>query len=217
NQINSWTLVKSGWRQFYLTFREIKKLRVIFMFLLSYWFYIDGVDTVILMAVDYGMSIGLSFQSLILALLITQFVGFPAALIFGKIGEKLGAKTGILIGIGVYLGVTIWGAFIQQEREFYILAVVVGLVQGGVQSLSRSFYAKIVPQSKSAEFFGFYNMLGKFAAIIGPILIGWVSWLSKNPRYSILSIGLLFITGGVILHSVDEKEGEKIALMNWNN
>lgn len=211
NQFGSWNLVQSGWRQFYHTFQEVKKLQVIFLFLLSYWFYIDGVDTVILMAVDYGMSIGLSSQSLILALLITQFVGFPAALIFGKIGEKLGAKTGIFISIGVYLSVTIWGALIQGEQEFYILAVIVGLVQGGIQSLSRSFYAKIIPQSKSAEFFGFYNMLGKFAAIIGPLLIGGVSWLSKNPRYSILSIGLLFIAGGVILYLVNEKEGEKIA------
>ena len=203
--------VFSGFRQFCLTFREIRKLKVVFLFLLGYWLYIDGVDTIILMAIDYGMSIGLSSKSLILALLITQFVGFPAALAFGKLGEKFGAKFGILIGIGVYMGVTTWSYFIQRELEFYILAIIVGLVQGGVQSLSRSFYAKIVPKNKAAEFFGFYNMLGKFAAVMGPIFIGWISLLTGNPRYSILSLLLLFIPGAIILLCVDEKTGKQKA------
>jgi len=163
------------------------------------------------MAIDYGMSIGLSSKSLIVALLITQFVGFPAALAFGKVGEKLGAKFGILIGIGIYMGVTTWSYFMQRELEFYILAIIVGLVQGGVQSLSRSFYAKIVPKNKAAEFFGFYNMLGKFAAVMGPIFIGWVSLLTGNPRYAILSLLLLFIPGAIILFCVDEKAGKQKA------
>jgi len=171
NKRGALTIVFSGFRQFCLTFREIRKLKVVFLFLIGYWLYIDGVDTIILMAIDYGMSIGLSSKSLIVALLITQFVGFPAALAFGKVGEKLGAKFGILIGIGIYMGVTTWSYFMQRELEFYILAIIVGLVQGGVQSLSRSFYAKIVPKNKAAEFFGFYNMLGKFAAVMGPIFI----------------------------------------------
>jgi len=204
-------VVFSGFRQFYLTFREIRKLKVVFLFLLGYWLYIDGVDTIILMAVDYGMSIGLSSTSLIVALLITQFVGFPAALAFGKLGEKLGAKTGIIIGISVYGAATIWGYFIQREVEFYSLAVIIGLVQGGVQSLSRSLYAKIIPKNKAAEFFGFYNMLGKFAAVMGPIFIGWTSLLTGNPRYSILSLLLLFIPGAIILSCVDEKAGKQKA------
>jgi len=211
NKLGTINVVFSGFRQFYLTFREIRKLKVVFLFLLGYWLYIDGVDTIILMAVDYGMSIGLSSTSLIFALLITQFVGFPAALAFGKIGEKLGAKTGIIIGIGVYGAVTIWGYFMQREVEFYCLAVIIGLVQGGVQSLSRSFYAKIVPKNKAAEFFGFYNMLGKFAAVMGPILIGWVSLLTGNPRYAILSLLLLFIPGAIILSCVNEKAGKQKA------
>ncbi len=211
NKLETINIVSSGFRQFCLTFREIRKLKVVFLFLLGYWLYIDGVDTIILMAVDYGMSIGLSSTSLILALFITQCVGCPAALVFGKIGEKMGAKTGIVIGIGVYVAVTIWGSFMRREAEFYILAVIIGLVQGGVQSLSRSFYAKIVPKNKAAEFFGFYNMLGKFAAVMGPIFIGWVSFLTGNPRYSILTLLLLFIPGAIILSCVDEKAGKQKA------
>jgi UMF1 family MFS transporter len=203
--------ILTGVRQLYATFLEIRKLRVAFLFLLGYWLYIDGVHTIIRMAIDYGMSLGFSRNSLIVALLITQFVGFPAALAFGKIGEKLGAKTGILIGIGAYLGITLWGAAMHREFEFYVLAVAVGLVQGGVQSLSRSFYAKIIPSTKSAEFFGFYNMLGKFAAVIGPFLMGWVSLISGNPRYAILSISLLFVCGAAILFMVNEKEGHRMA------
>ena len=153
------------------------------------------------------MSLWFSSNSLIGAMLITQFVGFPAAIAFGKIGEKLGAKTGILIGIGVYLGATIWGSIIHREIEFYILAVIIGLVQGGVQSLSRSFYTRIIPTNKAAEFFGFYNMMGKSAAVIGPVLMGWISFVSGNTRFSILSISLLFISGAAILYLVNEEEG----------
>jgi UMF1 family MFS transporter len=203
--------VRAGIGQLAETFRKIRNLRVVFLFLIAYWLYIDGVDTIVRMAVDYGMSIGFEPTGLITALLITQFVGFPAALVFGKIGQRLGAKTGILIGIGVYLGVTIWGYFIKHQAEFYILAVVIGLVQGGVQALSRSFYTRIIPRDKVAEFFGFYNLLGKFAAVIGPFMMGWVSMATGDPRYSILSIGLLFLAGGIILFFVDEEEGRRAA------
>ena len=150
------------------------------------------------MAVDYGISLGFDSKKLIIALLITQFVGFPAAIIFGKIGEKMGAKTGISIGLGVYVAITIWGYYMQEEWEFFALAIAVGLVQGGVQSLSRSFYIRLIPSNKVSEFFGFYNMLGKFAAVIGPFLMGLVSIATGNPRYSILSILLLFVTGAII-------------------
>ena len=201
----------AGFRQFSATFAKIRKLRVAFLFLIGYWLYIDGVDTIIRMAVDYGLSLGFSSKSLLTALLLTQFVGFPSALAFGKLGERLGSKTGIYIALVVYLGVTVYGYFMQQEFEFYILAAVVGLVQGGVQSLSRSLYARIIPRNQSAEFFGFYNMLGKFAAVIGPMLMGWVSLLGGHPRYSILSISLLFICGGLILYFVDEEEGRRLA------
>lgn len=206
-----WAMVSSGFLQLKKTFAEIRKLRIVFLFLVGYWLYIDGVDTIIRMAVDYGMSLGFPANSLIVALLITQFVGFPAAILFGKLGEKLGTKNGILLGIAVYLGVTVWGRFMDSVAEFYILAVTIGLVQGGVQALSRSFYSRLIPANQAAEFFGFYNMLGKFAAVIGPILMGVVAILTGNPRHAILAIVVLFLGGGIILYLVDEKEGARVA------
>jgi len=205
------TAVKEGFRQFIATFAKIRKLRVVFLFLIGYWLYIDGVDTIIRMAVDYGLSLGFSSKSLLTALLITQFVGFPSAIVFGKIGERLGSKAGIFIALSVYIGVTVWGYFMNRESEFYILAIAVGLVQGGVQSLSRSLYARIIPPKQAAEFFGFYNLLGKFAAVIGPMLMGWISLLGGDPHYSILSVSLLFVCGGAVLYFVDEKEGHRLA------
>ncbi len=203
--------VVAGFNQLFATFREIRKLRVVFLFLIGYWLYIDGVDTIVRMAVDYGMSIGFDSNNLIVALLITQFVGFPAAIVFGKIGERIGAKRGIFIGIAVYIVVSIWGFFMDRVAEFYAIAVAIGLVQGGVQALSRSFYARIIPKNKAAEFFGFYNMLGKFAAVIGPMLMGWVGVATGNPRYSILSIIILFVAGGSLLSLVNETEGRRAA------
>jgi UMF1 family MFS transporter len=208
---SGWAMVGAGFRQLRTTFGEVRKLRLVFLFLIGYWLYIDGVDTVIRMAVDYGMSLGFEANSLIVALMITQFVGFPAAIAFGKLGETLGTKPAILLGIGVYVGVTIWAIFMEKTAEFYALAVVVGLVQGGVQSLSRSFYSRIIPANKAAEFFGFYNMLGKFAAVLGPFLVGWVGVLTSNPRIAIFSIIILFISGGVILYMVDETKGARMA------
>lgn len=204
-------LLVSAWSRLSATFHRVRRMRMIMLFLLSYWLYIDGVDTVILMAVDYGLSLGLSSQSIIFALLITQFVGFPAALAFGFLGERLGTRQALLIGIAVYLLVIVGAFLMKGEREFYVLAVTIGLVQGGVQSLSRSLYSRIIPKTRAAEFFGFYNMLGKFAAVIGPLLVGWVSLVTDNPRYSILSIGLLFIAGGIILCLVDETQAQPMA------
>lgn len=206
-----WKTVTNGAKQLVSTFHEIRRLRVVFLFLAAYWLYIDGVDTIVRMAVDYGMSLGFDGNSLIVALLITQLVGFPSALVFGWIGGRIGTKTAILIGLSVYTGVTIWAIFINSILEFYGLAVVIGLVQGGVQSLSRSMYSRIIPPGQAAEFFGFYNMLGKFAAIIGPLLMGSISILTGSPRSSILSIVVLFISGGILLCFVDEKKGIHLA------
>lgn len=203
--------VRGGFRQLRNTFHEIRKLRVVTLFLFAYWIYIDGVDTVVRMAVDYGMSIGFDSNDLIVALLITQFVGFPSALLFGILGQKIGAKTGILIALGVYFFVTTWAYFMEEVYEFYLLAVVIGLVQGGVQSLSRSLYARIIPPKKSGEFFGFYNMMGKFAAVIGPVMMGSVAVLTGSSRLAILSVTVLFLIGGALLLMVDVKEGERVA------
>ncbi len=190
------------------TFGEIRKLPQVYGFLLAYWLYIDGVDTIMRMAVDYGMAIGLGSKDLITALLITQFVGFPSALAFGYLGEKVGAKLGISIGIVVYGGVTVYAGFLRDASGFYILAVVVGLVQGGIQALSRSLYARLIPPSEASEFFGFYNMLGKFAAIAGPLLMGVVSVATGSPRWSVLSLLVLFALGGWLLTRIDVRQGE---------
>ena len=164
-------VIREGLGQLRDTVRKIRHMKTIFLFLAAYWLYIDGVDTIIVMALDYGLSIGFKAEDLIVALLITQFIGFPSALFFGHLGERIGAKQAILIGIAVYLFITIYGAFIDDKREFFILACIIGLVQGGVQALSRSLYSRIIPADKSAEFFGFYNMLSRFATVAGPLLI----------------------------------------------
>lgn len=203
--------VRGGFHQLRETFNEIRALRVVFLFLIGYWCYIDGVDTIVRMAVDYGLSIGFSSDSLIVALLITQFVGFPAAVAFGYLGNWLGPKGGIYIAIAVYAAIVIWASQMTSEVEFYGLAVAIGLVQGGIQSLSRSLYARIIPADKSAEFFGFYNMLGKFAAVLGPVMVGWAGMVSGSPRIGILTLLILFALGAFFLSRVDLAEGERRA------
>jgi len=204
-------VIKDGLRQIWATFHEIRRLRVILMFLIAYWCYIDAVDTIIRMAVDYGLSLGFKAQNLIVALLITQVVGFPAALVFGKLGERLGAKTGIFIAIACYVAITLWAMRMDQVREFYILAAAIGLVQGGIQSLSRSLYASMIPADKSAEFFGFYNMLGKFATVLGPLLMGVVGLVTGSPRLSLLAVVGMFVVGAVVLSFVDVGKARRAA------
>ncbi len=206
-RVGGWAAVKAGLAQLMGTFRALRHMRVVFVFLIAYWLYIDGVHTVIRMAIDYGLAIGLEANDLIVALLLTQFVGFPAALVFGRLGERIGAKTAILIGLGVYIFACVWGYSIHESWEFYVLAGLIGLVQGGVQALSRSLYARLIPANKSGEFFGFYNMLGKFAAILGPLIMGVVSVATGDPRLSILAVIVLFVAGGAVLLAVNEREG----------
>ena len=199
--------IRAGVQQLTGTFRAIRHLRVVLLFLVAYWLYIDGVHTVIRMAIDYGLAIGLEAEDLIVALLITQFIGFPAAIVFGRLGERAGAKGAILFGLAVYVFACVWGYFMNESWEFYVLAGVIGLVQGGVQALSRALYARLIPANKSAEFFGFYNMLGKFAAILGPLIMGVVALATGDPRFSILAIIVLFVVGGLLLTLVNERDG----------
>lgn len=194
-----WPAVRAGWGQFIATFHHLRQVRPALLFLVGYWFYIDAVDTIIRMAVSYGKTIGLGNQDLLTALLLTQFVGFPAAIAYGALGKKVGTRLGIFLGLGVYVGVTVWSYYLDEGWEFYCLALAVGLVQGGVQALSRSYFAQLIPVDKAAEFFGFYNMLGKTAAIIGPMLMVAVEDLTHNPRLSILSLILLLVIGGAFL------------------
>jgi UMF1 family MFS transporter len=194
--------IAKGFRELGDTIAHVRQYRTIVMFLLAYWFYIDGVNTIIKMAVNYGTALGLDTGALLTALLVTQFVGFPAALLFGWLGNRIGPRRGILIGLVVYAGITVYAYFLDSEAEFFALAIAVGLVQGGVQSLSRSLFGRMIPAGKNAEFFGFYNMMGKFATVLGPLLIAVVAALTGNERASIISLVLLFVVGGVLLWRV---------------
>jgi UMF1 family MFS transporter len=220
--------VRNGISEVIGTLRKIRHQKTVFLFLFAYWCYIDGVDTVVRMAVDYGLSIGFESNDLIVALLMVQFIGFPAALGFGKLGQHWDVKKAIFLTIGVYGLVTIWAMMMTHKHEFYILAGVIGLVQGGIQALSRSFYSRLIPTDRAAEFYGFYNMLGKFAVIIGPALMGVVGLIVKRvmmppaptpdqiqtigalaSRMSIASLLILFIAGAAIFYFVDEEKGKE--------
>ncbi len=204
--------IKAGIGQLRETLSKLTQLRQAWIFLLAYWLYIDGVDTIVRMAVDYGLALGFDSNGLIVALLITQFVGFPAAIVFGQLAERWGARQCIYLAIGVYLMIILWAYQMNQVWEFYMLATAIGLVQGGIQALSRSYYIRLIPKDKPAEFFGFYNMLGKFAAVFGPMLMGVVSLATGNPRLSILSVAILFVAGALLLKCVDEEAGKADAL-----
>ncbi len=203
--------ITQGWKQLFDTFRDIKHLKYVGLFLLGYWFYIDGVDTIIRMAVAYGVELDFPGESLIIALLMVQFVAFPGTLLFNLFAKKIGVKNGILVAIGAYGCITLLGVFMTEIWHFYALAFLIGCFQGGIQALSRSIYSRLIPKEKAAEFYGFFNMLGKFAAVIGPALMAIITKQTGNVRLGILSVLSLFIIGGVILWFVDMDKGEKMA------
>ncbi|MCB2188062.1 MAG: MFS transporter [Deltaproteobacteria bacterium] len=224
-------MARRGWARLRATLGQVRSLPTVVWFLVAYWCYIDGVDTIIRMAVDYGLSLGFQAKDLIVALLLVQFVGFPAALGFGRLAQVWEVKKCLYLAIGVYLGVTLWAATMSRPWEFYAMAVVIGLVQGGAQALSRSFFARLIPPGRSAEFFGFYNLWGKFAALLGPLLMGLVGlgarWLLMPPaptpeevlltqhaasRWSLAGIVVLLVVGLALLSRVDETRGRAEAL-----
>jgi UMF1 family MFS transporter len=205
------TVARGGWNQFRATFREVRRLRQVSVFLLAYWCYIDGINTIIRMAVSYGLSLGFPSSSLIVAILLTQAVAFPATFGFTWIARHTSALRALSWGIGIYVLVTVAAVFMTNVLEFYALAGVIGLVQGGTQALSRSLYARLIPREKSAEFFGFYGTVGKFSAILGPLLMALTERWSGNARVAIGSIVVLFVVGAYFLHRVDWREGETVA------
>ena len=198
------TVEPPGWKELWATIRKVLADKTVRGFLFAYWLYIDGVGTLQQMAVDFGAKLGLPTSALIQALLLVQFVAFPSALYFGRLGDRIGARRAILIGLSVFVFVTGWALFLQSAWQFYVLAALVGTVQGGVQSLSRSLFSRLIPRERSGEYFGFYNMLGKFAAVLGPLLVGATAALSGSSRIGVSSLMVLFLAGGALLWRVRE-------------
>jgi len=203
--------VNSGFKNLRKTFNEIKQYKQLLIFLTAFWIYNDGIGTIIKMATAYGDEIGIRMPDMIMALIITQFVGIPFSFLFGTLAKKVGAKPSILLALCVYSLISIGGFFMQTAFHFYILAFLVGTVQGGSQALSRSLYGVMVPKHKSAEFFGFFSTSAKFAGIFGPLIFGLVSQIAGGSRLSILSVIFFFIAGAVLLVLVNVDEGIQIA------
>jgi UMF1 family MFS transporter len=194
--------IRSAYRELAATFGEIKQYRNVLVFLIAYWLYIDGVFTVIFMAVNYGQRLGFSSTDLVTALLVTNFVGFPATLIYGALGHRFGKKNMLYVGLLVYIGVACWAVFIDDVRQFYVMAILIGTVQGGVQGMSRALYASLIPAERSGEFFGFYNMVTKFAHILGPFLVFIVATVTDEPNFILAVLLPVLIAGGIILTRV---------------
>jgi UMF1 family MFS transporter len=202
NDKSLYRTVKEAFKSLYETSKSIKNYKSAGVFLLAYFLYMDGVDTIIRMATSYGSDIGISAQSMIGALLLTQFIGFPATLIFGRYSDKFGHKETLSFAIIIYIGVVIFSAQMDSAIEFFIMASVIGLVQGGVQAISRSYFSSLIPENKAAEFFGFYNFIGKSSVFIGPFMVSGIALLTDSPGLGILSLLLLFIPGLIILRKV---------------
>lgn len=181
------------------SFLKIKQNKRAFWFLIAYFFYIDGVDTIIKMAASFGTALGLSSTVLLLVLLFTQFVAFPFAILYGRLAEKYGAKKMIYVGVFIYTIIVIYAYFIKSSFDFWLLAFMVGTSQGGIQAISRSYFAKLVPKENSNEYFGFYNIFGKFAAIMGPFLVGLITQITGDVKNGVLSLIVLFVMGLIFL------------------
>ena len=182
------------------TFGKIVKNKPLWMFMIAFFFYIDGVHTVISMATSYGSALGIDSTQLVLALLVTQFVAFPSAIIYGKLAGRVGTLNMILVAVAAYMGIVLFAAyFLKTAFEFWVLAIMVGLFQGGVQALSRSYFGRIIPKEKSNEYYGFFDIFGRYASVMGTFLVSVVTSLTGNPSLGVLSIGVLLVVGFMLL------------------
>lgn len=202
----------AGYQRLKKTIRDMRNFRELIRFLVAFWLYNDGITTIIIMAVIFGAEIGIGKIHLIGAILLVQFLGIPFTVLFGRLPKKLGTKKSILLSLGIYAIVVILGFFMKKPLHFWILAFLVSMVQGGAQGLSRSMYGSMVPPSQSGEFFGFYDVSGKFAGIIGPACFGVVGQLTGSSRLSIVSIIFFFLAGAFVLTRVNHEQGMKAAL-----
>ena len=197
-------VVTSAFANLLNTAKSVRNYKKVVIFLLAYFLYMDGVDTIIRMATSYGSDIGLSASSMISALLLTQFIGFPATLVFGFYADKFGYKESLTFAIIVYIGVVLFSSQMDTAAEFFIVAGIIGLVQGGVQAISRSYFSNLIPQDKAAEFFGFYNFIGKSSVFLGPFMVSGIALLTGSPSIGILSLLILFIPGLILLWKVPD-------------
>jgi UMF1 family MFS transporter len=187
--------------------RELRRYKQALLLLLAFLLYNDGIQTIIRMATIYGTEIGLDDNAMIGALVVTQFIGIPFAFLFGMLAGRIGAKTSIFGGLAVYTVITVFGYFMRTSAQFFALAVVVGMVQGGTQALSRSLFASMIPKEKSSEFFAFFGVFDRYAGVLGPALFAWVVAQSGTSRNAILSVLVFFVLGGALLAFVDVDEG----------
>ena len=200
-------VIRAAYRELRSTITEIRKYRNVVMFLIAYCSYIGGVFTVIFMAVNFGQRLGFGQQDLVKALMITNFVGFPATFLYGFLGHRFGPKVGIYLALAVYIAVSSWASFMTNVSEFYVLAIIIGCVQGGAQGLSRSLYASLIPAESPGEFFGFYNMVTKLSHVLGPVLVGLAATFSDEPKYVLLAVLPLFVAGAMLLTAVETTRG----------
>jgi UMF1 family MFS transporter len=196
--------IANGFKQLFSTFKKIRQYRPLFLFLIAYFFYIDGVNTIITMSTAYGSDLGITSTNLLIILFATQVVAAPFAILYGKLADKFKGKTMLLVGISVYIVICIYAYFLKTTLDFWILAMLVASSQGGIQALSRSYFAKLVPKENANEFFGFYSIFYKFAAILGPFLVGFTAQMTGNTNSGVFSLIILFVIGGIILLRVPE-------------
>jgi UMF1 family MFS transporter len=194
------------------TFRELRRFRQAFLLLLAFLLYNDGIQTIIRMATTYGTEIGLDSSAMITALLITQFMGVPCAFLFGRLAARISAKRAVFIGLAVYVGITLLGYYMRTAAHFFALAILVGVVQGGTQALSRSLFASMIPRSRSSEFFAFFGVFERYAGVLGPLIFGIMVAATGSSRNAILSVVGFFIIGAALLARVDVDEGRREAL-----
>lgn len=197
-------LVTNSIKRMLQTMKHIKAYRPLFLFLLAYFFYIDGVNTIITMSTSYGSDLGITSTNLLIILFATQIVAAPFSILYGRLAEKFKTKTMLLIGISVYIMICIYAYFLKTTLDFWILAMMVASSQGGIQALSRAYFARLVPRESANEFFGFYNIFYKFAAILGPFLVGFTAQITHNTNSGVFSLIILFLIGGFILLRVPE-------------